>query len=123
MSVKMTGKQWKVFYADSEYWPEGRYHDDQIVHLNGKPSNLPVSDHLGIKDTDEVSVVYGDVMDKGAVLVGDLVDYAQEWLDKVTKTQMLIQCPDDKVEAVIKAVMAAGGEVHRRVKSKEPIAP
>lgn len=121
MIVTMTGQQWKAFYADETYWPEGRYHDDQIVHLNGTASNVPVSDHLSVKDTDEVSVTYGDVLDKGNVYVADLVEYAKEWLDKVTKTQLLVQCPDDKVSAVIEAILEAGGEVTRRTKSKDPL--
>lgn len=121
MAVTMTGQQWKAFYADTNYWPEGRYHDDQIFLLNGQQSNLPASDHESLSDTDTITVVQGDVMGKGVVYVADLELYAQEWLDKLTKTQMVIQCPDDKVEAMVQAVLEAGGEVNRRTKSMPPL--
>lgn len=123
MTVSMTGQQWKAFYADEAYWPEGRYHDDEIILLNGTPGRAPVEAHLDIKDTDQITVAYGDVMSKGNVYFADLVEYAKEWLDKVTKTQILVQCPDDKVSAVVQAILDAGGEVMRRTKSKEPLPP
>jgi hypothetical protein len=36
MTVKTTGAVWNLFYADKTAWPEGSYHDDTLLAINGK---------------------------------------------------------------------------------------
>lgn len=110
MPVKMTGKQWKEFYQDPGLWFEGRYHDDQIVHLNGERSERPVSDPDSVSDTDIVEVVYGDVMHKG-VYTEDFPDMAKRWLSREGESLILISCPPIARQSVQIAVMEAGGTI------------
>ena len=35
MTIKMSGAEFNAFYSDPAMWPEGVYHDDQIITING----------------------------------------------------------------------------------------
>jgi len=122
MPVEMSARQWSQFLADENYWPKGRFHDDHIVLLNGDPSGRPTMYPNDLEESDVVTVEYGEVRDsRDLKYVSDFVDYAREWLVKLTNTKITIQCPDDKVEQVMQAVLKAGGEVISLIKSIKPI--
>lgn len=117
MSVKLTGAQWKTFYADKNWWPESKFHDDEIIHLNGADSRVPIETPENVTDSDVVLVVYGSVMKRvgplGATYCSDLPEYVQKWLNNQTHTDLVVQCPNDLVDQVMAAIEAAGASVKK----------
>lgn len=114
MAVTLTAEQWQAFYADNNFWPEGRYHDDHIILLNGERSDIPTAEPESMKPADQVTVEYGSVMNRGAVYFTDLVDYTQEWLDKQTKTQLVLQVPNEKLDDLLKLLEASDVEIRSK---------
>lgn len=108
--VKLTGAQWKAFYADKNFWPEGRWHDDQIILWNDVPSRVPERNPDEVADTDTVVIEQGDIVQTGKYFC-DFVEYAQDWLNKQTTTQMVIRVPNEKVDEAIKLLESAGIEL------------
>lgn len=102
MSVQMTGKQWIAFYADKEYWPKGRYHDDHIILLNGERSDIPTASPEKLAETDIVTVEYGDVMDGFAQRIDDLPKFAQSWLfHRTSEARKIVEEEDVQIRSTL----------------------
>jgi len=43
MTVKTTGAEFKRFYADSEFWPEGASHEEEEILADGEEADIPKS--------------------------------------------------------------------------------
>ena len=41
MTVKTTGAEFKRFYADSEFWPEGASHEEEEILADGEEADIP----------------------------------------------------------------------------------
>ena len=41
MTVKTTGAEFKRFYADSEFWPEGASHEGEEILADGEEADIP----------------------------------------------------------------------------------
>lgn len=37
MTVKTTGAEFKRFYNDTAFWPEGAWHEDEEIEVNDSP--------------------------------------------------------------------------------------
>lgn len=124
--VKISGREFKRFYNDPVFWaPEGEtWHDDTLIRVNG--SDLPEhEDPSAVPDDSVVEIVCGWVYgvphkalsekNMGAPVTEemDLCDYFQLWHKHQTTVTMVVECGRSQVDAVIAAVLAAGGQVHR----------
>lgn len=58
--MKVRGAEWKAFYSDDEFWPEGVYHDDDDIAINGVSGDD--IDTMNVKDEDIVSFTCGYMM-------------------------------------------------------------
>jgi hypothetical protein len=114
MPVKTTGVEWKKFYTDKKVWGDGSSHEDEQITIDGEEW-----DGAGISLT-EVSDDSLIVL-TGGFYFKDLDSYSRggESFEKVfrawKKTQgntiVVCSCPNDKVEAVKKAILDAGGKI------------
>lgn len=108
MTVKTSGAEWKLFYADQTAWPEGAYHDDTMVSVNGVTN--PDIDLGAVVDTDLLEVHQGQVMfPDGHDL--DLVDHFTAWKNAQSTSFVVFQAPNDKLDAIKAAIIAAGGTI------------
>src|SRR3990167_8800989 len=57
-TVRTSGAIWSLFYADKKAWPEGSYHDDTLVAINGKESPDIDLDTLPLDATIEIRSGY-----------------------------------------------------------------
>ncbi|MEJ6002501.1 hypothetical protein [Paucibacter soli] len=108
MSITLTGAQFKRYYEDPAWWPDGAFHDDNEIFVNGtKTDDLDVE---SMKDTDKVEIRGGIVCyDDGDDM--DMVSHASEWLKAQSTAALMIEAPLDKLDAIKAAVIAAGGTV------------
>lgn len=111
--VKIPGYLFKRFYTDAKFWPEDggdTFHDDTLLAVNGVEHPNGV-DHTALKDSDEVTVVYGGVVEGRGNGVG-LDEYYLQWVKEqakaATTASFLVTCPADK-EAELKAAILALG--------------
>ena len=107
MTIKMSGAEFNAFYSDPAMWPEGVYHDDQIITING----VIVDDDCTPNDNDLVSITGGYVTDEDGGDLGTLESYIRKWRKKQNTVVLLVECDMAKVDCVKDAVKVAGGRL------------
>ena len=111
MTVKTTGAEFKRFYSDPSVWVDGAWHDDELVEVAGK--NWDFSSDIGtIPDGAVVVIVsgifYKDANDEeGCALAGVF----RQWQKRQSTTVLIVDAPNDKLDAITSAIRAAGGSV------------
>lgn len=110
-TVKTTGAIWNLFYADKTAWPEGAYHDDTLVAVNGKEDPDADLDALPLDAQIEIKCGYVVFPDRSDA---DLGEHFLKWEALQAKQGQVFgtfRVPTDKLEAVHQAILAAGGEL------------
>lgn len=125
-SVKTSGREFKRFYTDPTFWPDGgdTWHDETLIRADGTALS-DGDDPCQVPDTCLVEIEAGWVVGipqnaiakqlKGIEVPEEmsLMDYYQLWHKQQTTVTMVVECGRNQVDAVIAAVTAAGGQVHR----------
>lgn len=110
-TVRTTGAVWNLFYADKTAWPEGAYHDDTLLAINGKEDPDGELEKLPLDATVEIRcgfVMLPDGTD------ADLGEHFKKWEAEQSGKGVAIgsfRVTKDKLEAVRQAILAAGGEL------------
>lgn len=110
MTVKTTGAEFKRFYFDEAYWPDGTWHEDEEIEVDG----LPISEDLAIEDIPDTAVM----KIAGGVVLGltdgsdpSVESYFKKWRKAQSTVSFVVECDKDKEGAVRSAVRAVGGRV------------
>lgn len=110
MTVKTTGAEFKRFYFDEAYWPDGTWHEDEEIKVDG----LPISEDLAIEDIPDTAVM----KIAGGVVLGltdgsdpSVKSYFKKWRKAQSTVSFVVECDKDKEGAVRSAVRAVGGRV------------
>jgi hypothetical protein len=105
------GADYKAFLADPYFWAKGVYHDDVLLIVDGvehgEESDLETAD---IPDTAQVQIECGDVFENHDRL-HSLQDHYDSWKDRQVNTRFVVCAPNELVESIMAAVIAAGGQV------------
>ncbi len=119
MSMTVTGREFKAFYADPKTFPGNAYHDDVELYVNdelfmGLIDQTPDpkwadKDIEVIPDTAKVTVK-GGVIIHGEI-IQDFVKALRAWCKTQTNQQVLVSVPKDKVKELKAAIKALGGTV------------
>lgn len=110
MAVKMTGAEWNRFYADAEAWPDGAWHEDEEVTVDGKapPEDF---DFSSVPDAAMLTVAGGVVYLKELEEGPSLEAHFKRWRKRQTTTTLVVDVPHETADAVRAAIAAAGGKV------------
>lgn len=108
--VKVIGSEWNRFYADAEAWPDGAWHEDEEITIDG---NAPPDDFdfSAVADGAMLTVTGGVVYMKGQKEGPSLEMHFQRWRKRQTKTVLVVDVPHKVAYAVRAAIAAAGGKV------------
>lgn len=110
MPVKTSGAEFKRFYNDATFWPEGAWHDDDVILVDGvEQEDIDVEK---IPETAKVTIEAGVVFmsdsdDRG---VG-LDTHFRRWHKAQTTRQIVVEVDVAHLDALIAAIKAAGGRV------------
>lgn len=110
MTVKTTGAEFKRFYFDDAYWPDGTWHEGEEIEVGG----LPISEDLAIEDvpdTASMRITGGVVMGLTDGSDPSVESYFKKWRKAQITVSFVVECDKDKEGAVRSAVRAAGGRV------------
>ena len=110
MTVKTTGAEFKRFYFDDAYWPDGTWHEDEEIEVDG----LPISEDLAfedIPDTASMRIAGGVVMGLADDSGPSFESYFKKWHKAQSTVSFVVECDKNKEGAVRSAVRAAGGRV------------
>lgn len=110
MPAKTTGAEFKQFYQDAAFWPDGAWHDDDVIYVDGvEQSDIDVETIL---DNAYVVIESGVVFLPGGDADGIKFDaYFRRWLKSQKTRRIGVECDVEKLEQVIASVKAAGGKV------------
>ncbi len=112
MSVKTTGSELKRFYFDDAYWPDGTWHEDEEIEVDGSP----LSEDLGIEDLPDDAVVkiaggavigLPDCGDDGPSFEG----YFKKWRRVQNTVSFVVECDKKDVDVLKTSIRAFGGKV------------
>ena len=115
MSTKTDGATFKAFYRDKNYWPEGTYHDEVLVLINGEDPGENISLDK-VNDSDVLTIKHGwlfELPDGRGGYIEDRTFEAHflEWLKEQNTVRIVAELPKDLIEQVKAAISAAGGTV------------
>lgn len=109
----MSGAEWKAFYSDKKYWPDGAWHEWELVTINGVEQDDGAD--LGQVEDDAIVLAEG-----GTVYLsedaedGPTMDaHAKRWRKEHSEVMLIVSAPKDKAKQVKAAIKAAGGRVLR----------
>lgn len=110
-AVMTTGVIWNLFYADPAAWPEGAYHDDTLLAINGKEAPDGELENLAADAVIEIRSGYVMLPDGSDA---SLSEHFRKW-DAARLGQGVVvgsfRVGKDKLEAVRAAILEAGGEL------------
>lgn len=115
MATKTTGVEIKAFYSDPLFWPEGTYHEDDEVIIDGV-HRTDDQDIATIPDEAEVIVIDGVVLDLPGVhpdRAPSFEDHFKKWRKQQTVAFFAGECPKALLDTVLAAIVAAGGKVSK----------
>lgn len=110
MATKTTGAEFKRFYEDPAYWPDGVWHEDVLFTVDGEPAGdsydmSKVPD--GAQVTIEGGIVMGPPHDGKEPSVETLF---KRWRKAQTIKTLVVEVDVSKLDAVVAAIKAAGGK-------------
>lgn len=114
MAIKTIGAEFKHFYSDKDFWPEGEnyvWHEDETIVVDGAERDREAEIDT-ISDT-AVVVIDGGVIFGPAHGGGEpsFESYFKRWRKRQHTASFVVECDKDVFEAVKAAVVAAGGRV------------
>lgn len=110
MAVKITGAEWKRFYNDPEAWPEGAWHDDQEILVDGETIDGDY-DLTKVPDAATLTLAGGVFFLKGTEEGPSLETHFKRWRKRQATEVFVVEVPREAAEAVRAAIAAAGGKV------------
>lgn len=111
MATKTTGAEFKSFYSDKAWWPEGVWHEDEEITIEGEApaDDFDLSD---VADDARMVLAFGYVANDEGDELGSFEGYFRKWRKKQTTAFLVVEIQLDMVGAVKAAIIAAGGKVN-----------
>lgn len=125
MTVKCTGAEFLRFYNDKAWWfskqdgtaedgEETWWEDAEVVVSGIRVAEYEYDFNTNIKPTDTVTVRGGVVFGKVVGTKEPTVEaYLKRWLKAQRTTVLVVDCPNEKLDAIRAAIKAAGGSVQQ----------
>lgn len=110
MATKTTGAEWKRFYQDPAAWPDGWFHEDEEVTVNGVFDEN--ADLTEVPD-DAIVVVKGGIIYEGEYANGgkSVEGHFKKWRKAQTTQFLVVEVHKDKAGELKAVITAAGGKV------------
>ena len=110
--MKVSAAEFKRFYEDESFWPEGVFHDDTDIAIDG------VSEYddnaISVCDAADSSIVTfscGDVYGKDGEFIASFPSYFKRWKKKQETEFVVVSIHKDKLEALSALVKSVGGKI------------
>ena len=110
MAIRATGAEFRKYYADEAFWPEGSFHDDAVITINGRQDDD--ADLTAVQDTDDLVISGGSVYAFDfSTRISSMEQHFQDWRKLQTTRSILVEAPANKLEQVMTAIRDAGGTI------------
>lgn len=112
MTTKTTGAEWKRYYSDLSAWPDGAYHDDQLIVVDGVDSCEFDIDLSTVADSAQITIECGMYFSSEKDAEGrSLEAHFRRWRKSQSITLLTVEAPNDRLDAIKAAIKSTGGKV------------
>lgn len=112
MAVKTTGAEFKRFYNDPAFWPDGAWHEDEEIEVDGSP----ISEDLAIEEVPDNAilkltggVVLGLPNDDGDGV--SLETHFKRWRKAQNTVSFVVECDKKDADVLKTTIRTFGGRV------------
>jgi hypothetical protein len=103
--VTISGAEFKKFYNDTEWWPEGVYHDDASITVDGKDAyQYEKTDLDKVPDESIITLDGGIVTDIEGIDHGSLDSYFKKWKKTQTTKTLLLEVKKEDVDKLLQVI-------------------
>ncbi len=113
MAIKAIGAEVKAFYSDPVFWPDGVWHEDEIIEINGVQVEEGEINLETVQDNCIITIVDGFVTNEQGKNLGSFEGYFKKWRKLQNTVMLYVEVPKDKLYAVETAIKASGGKIKR----------
>lgn len=106
--INTIGAEFKRFYDDETAWPDGAWHEDELLLVNGDEWAQGITE---IPNDAIVNLSGGAVFGLPSNAEPSMELHFKNWRRRQTTTTILVECDLTNVDDVKAAVKAAGGKV------------
>lgn len=111
MTAKTTGAEWKRFYIDKVAWPDGAWHEDEELTIDGRMWDHDKDDLSAPPDNAAMTVAGGIVFMRDGDDDGPSLEaHFKRWRKAQSTVFFSCEAPRDRADAVKAAILAAGGK-------------
>lgn len=108
--IKTTGAEFKAYYNDPSAWPEGCWHEDEELTIDG--AEYDDWDIDTIKDTAQIKLKYGVVYGEPSFPTGrSMEQHFRVWKKAQLNRIIVISVPNEKENELKDLVSSIGGKV------------
>ncbi len=112
MAVKTSGAEWKRYYADALAWPDGWWHENEEISIDGivDEDRNPAE----IRDGAAVVIKGGVIFEGSYDAEGMSVEaHFRKWREAQATTFVIAEVHKDQLEQVASAIKKTGGRIVR----------
>ena len=110
--IKTTGKEFKAYYTDKKAWPDGAWHECDIVTVNGVVDDDFYFDVGKLPDNAKITIEGGIVLKDDQATDGPTMEsHFRAWRKKQNTTFLSVEVQKDKADALRELIKQAGGKV------------
>lgn len=111
MSVRIPGIEWNQYYNDPTAWPEGAWHEEADIAINGITTDADYD--LSAVPLDATVVLYGGIvyLPNGQEDLS-LETHFKRWRKRQNTIWLLVEVTPNTLKAVRTAITQAGGRMH-----------
>ena len=107
MTVKATGAEIQAFMKSD--WDEC-WMDDYVFEINGTEIGSEFEEEE-LNPDDNVKIICGEIYDGEMSRLCSLESYFKKWRKKQAESVLVVNAPNDKLEAIKTAIEQAGGKI------------
>jgi hypothetical protein len=106
--IKTNGAEFNAFYHDDALWPDGVWHDDTVIVVDGK-----VCEDYGdaLPPSAEVVIESGYVLGKDGEDLGSFTSYFTKWRKAQTVRRVSVEVAISDFDRFVELVKGIGGKV------------
>jgi hypothetical protein len=113
MTIKLSGKDFKKFYTDKEYWPEDMWHESETVTVEGVELEESY-DYTEIAD-DAVVRVTGGVVQRDSAFDKDesmtFERFLKIWIKRQSRVRLIVEVHKDDLSSFKSTIRGFGWKI------------
>ncbi len=110
--IKTNGKEFKAYYSDKQAWPDGAWHEDDGITVDGVPAYENDMDLTKVQDNAKITIEGGIVLKDDQSTDGPSMEsHFRAWRKNQNTTFLSVEVPKDKADALRELIKQAGGKV------------